>query len=78
MTSPSTPQASGAGRAEWRKSSYSGGGNNCVEVAPARGTAAIAVRDSKNPGGGHLTFGAAAWTEFVSGIKRGRYDNEGR
>ncbi|MFE0379117.1 DUF397 domain-containing protein [Streptomyces inhibens] len=32
----------------WRKSSYSSGGGNCVEVASiASGT--VAVRDSKNP-----------------------------
>jgi len=74
MTIPSTPQASDADRGAWRKSSYSGGGNNCVEVATADDAAAIAVRDSKNPGGGHLTFGAEAWTAFVSDIKRGQYD----
>jgi Domain of unknown function (DUF397) len=77
MTSPSTPQASGADRRAWRKSSYSGGGNNCLEVAAAGGTAAIAVRDSKNPDGGYLTFGAGAWTAFVSSIKRGQYENDG-
>jgi len=71
MTSPSTP---GLARGAWRKSSYSGGGNNCVEVATPGGTPAIAVRDSKNPDGGHLTFGAEAWTAFVSDIKHGRYD----
>jgi Domain of unknown function (DUF397) len=37
----------------WRKSSYSGGvENNCVEVAGLDGH--IGVRDSKNPGAGHL------------------------
>ena len=33
----------------WRKSSYSGSEANCVELAHAG-----AIRDSKNPGGGHL------------------------
>ena len=71
MTIPNTPEAPEA-PAGWRKSSYSGGGNNCVEVAQAGGTSA--VRDSKNPGGGHLTFGAEAWEAFLTDIKRGTYD----
>jgi hypothetical protein len=69
MTIPETPEAP----AGWRKSSYSGSGNNCVEVAQAGGISA--VRDSKNPGGGHLTFGAEAWEAFITDIKRGRYDD---
>jgi hypothetical protein len=55
----------------WRKSSYSGGGNNCVEVAQT--AASHAVRDSKNPDAGHLVFPANAWQSFVTDIKRGRY-----
>lgn len=34
--------------AEWRKSSRSGGGNNCVEVTDDF-LHVVAVRDSKNP-----------------------------
>lgn len=55
----------------WRKSSYSGSGNNCVEVARLAG--GCAVRDSKNPGGGHLTFGAGTWAAFIAGIRQGEY-----
>jgi Domain of unknown function (DUF397) len=73
MTIPSTPQAADAPRGAWRKASYSGGGNNCVEVARAGGTAAVAVRDSKNPDGGHLIFGADAWEAFITDIKHGRH-----
>jgi hypothetical protein len=69
MTIPQTQQISGI---QWRKSSYSGSGNNCVEVATVAD--GCAVRDSKNPDGGHLTFGAQAWKAFVSGIKHGRYE----
>jgi hypothetical protein len=54
-------------RYDWRKSSYSGGQGNCVEVAPLRD--GIAVRDSKNPGGPVLRFSADAWQAFVSNIK---------
>jgi hypothetical protein len=64
-------QTGGAGRAPWRKSTYSGGGNNCVEVA--EGVTDIAVRDSKNPDGGDLVFSAAAWTAFTAGVKTGGY-----
>jgi|HubBroStandDraft_6_1064221.scaffolds.fasta_scaffold141133_3 hypothetical protein len=54
----------------WRKSSYSGQGANCVEVAQLRD--ATAVRDSKNPDGPVLTFPADAWGAFVAGVKSGR------
>jgi Domain of unknown function (DUF397) len=54
----------------YRKSSYSGQQNNCVEVAPAReGTA---VRDSKDPAGPVLRFSADAWRAFVGAVKSGR------
>jgi hypothetical protein len=71
MSTCNAPQPAGAGLGAWRKSSYSGGGNNCVEVAQAGGISAVAVRDSKNPDGGRLIFGAAAWAAFITGIKRG-------
>jgi len=55
---------------EWRKSSYSGAQNNCLEVAPVReGTA---VRDSKNPAGPVLRFPADSWRAFVGAVKSGR------
>jgi hypothetical protein len=55
--------------AVWRKSSYSdGGGTNCVEVADnCPGT--VPVRDSKNPEGPVLVFGAGSWASFVNGVK---------
>ncbi|MFS8102488.1 DUF397 domain-containing protein [Lentzea alba] len=48
----------------WRKSSYSGAteDDNCVEVSLARDAL---VRDSKNPSGDVLTFGATAWRKFL-------------
>jgi hypothetical protein len=67
-----TPNARVAADARWRKSSYSTASNNCVEVAPVAG--ACAVRDSKNPDGGHLVFDAGTWKAFVADLKRGRYD----
>ncbi|ELP71224.1 DUF397 domain-containing protein [Streptomyces turgidiscabies] len=53
----------------WRKSTYSdSGGGNCVEVAPCphTPTAAIHVRDSKNPGGPNLTVTGEAWGAFLA------------
>jgi hypothetical protein len=58
--------------ARWQKSSYSGGGNQCVEVAAVDG--ACVVRDSKNPGDGHLIFSAGTWSAFLAAVKRGSYD----
>ena len=53
---------------EWRKSSYSGGGNdgNCVEVAFAG--PAVAVRDSKNTEAGALVVPAAEWRAFLAAL----------
>ncbi|WRZ92193.1 DUF397 domain-containing protein [Streptomyces sp. NBC_01007] len=51
--------------ATWYKSSYSGGqGGDCLEVADGH-PALVPVRDSKNPLGPVITFGAAAWGTFV-------------
>ncbi|MFC4588196.1 DUF397 domain-containing protein [Sphaerisporangium corydalis] len=54
----------------WRRSSFSGSGNNCVEVS--RGfPGAVAVRDSKNPTSPVLRVTPAAWRAFVNGVKDG-------
>ncbi|MEV6239685.1 DUF397 domain-containing protein [Lentzea sp. NPDC051838] len=52
--------------AEWRKSTRSGNASNCVEVANG-----VGVRDSKAPAA-HVEVGAAAWTSFLSTVKRDR------
>ncbi|MDX3457536.1 DUF397 domain-containing protein [Streptomyces sp. ME02-8801-2C] len=59
MTTPDT----------WRKSSHSGGGQGdaCVEIADH--LVQVAVRDSKLPAHGTLTFPAGAFTRFVEGLK---------
>jgi hypothetical protein len=52
--------------AVWRKSSYSdGGANNCVEVAD-NCPGMIPVRDSKQPQGPILVFGANPWASFLT------------
>lgn len=56
----------------WRRSSLSGSGNNCVEVAPVSGL--MAVRDSKDPGGAALVFSAGDWAVFLGRVKTGDFD----
>ncbi|QKW28090.1 DUF397 domain-containing protein [Streptomyces seoulensis] len=48
----------------FRKSSYSGQENNCVEVA-ATGPGGRAVRDSKRQGGPLLTVSGDSWRAFL-------------
>ncbi|MFJ8432330.1 DUF397 domain-containing protein [Kitasatospora sp. NPDC094019] len=56
----------------WYKSSYSAQANDCVEVQhPA--LSGMAVRDSKDPGGPALMFGADAWSSFLAGVKGGEF-----
>jgi hypothetical protein len=58
-------------RAQWRKSSASGGnGGNCVEVA-SNLPGIVAVRDSKDRSGPHLAFAPGAWSAFVNDVKEG-------
>jgi hypothetical protein len=56
-------------RLEWRKSTYSGGGNDCVEVAFTADGAA--VRDSKNPAAGALRLPAAEWDALLAAARAG-------
>lgn len=51
----------------WRKSSRSAPADNCVEVANTLG----AVRDSKNPEGGHLT---ASPSTLIALVKAGIFN----
>ncbi len=52
--------------AKWRKSSYSNGQANCVEVT--FGESAVALRDSKNPNP-VMTFTAHNWDAFVTALR---------
>lgn len=51
----------------WRKSSYSGSGPNCVELA----NTLDGIRDSKRPTGPTLRVDLAT---FLTTIKTGRFD----
>ena len=62
----------------WRKSSYSGDGNSCVELASARSgghhpeRSLVGVRDSQaNDCSPVLEFSPGAWREFLNRIKLG-------
>lgn len=52
----------------FRKSSYSNGSGECVEVADVA-TGGTAVRDSKFLDGEVLKFPASAWASFVQNVK---------
>ena len=51
----------------WRKSTYTNGGENCVETASGSGV--VLVRDSKDRTGGTLAFPAATWQSFANSLK---------
>jgi hypothetical protein len=57
---------------KWKKSTFSEGGGECVEVALAHG--GVLVRDSKNPGGPTLWFTRPEWIAFQCGILAGEFD----
>ncbi|MEU4666784.1 DUF397 domain-containing protein [Amycolatopsis sp. NPDC023774] len=65
---------------DWRKSSYSSNGGDCVEVGWLKGPYSlnagdcvevatgreVRVRDTKDREAGHLTVPAVAWRELLS------------
>jgi hypothetical protein len=55
----------------FRKSTHSTV-DECVEVGACR--CGVKVRDSKDPDGPVLDFGAAAWSEFLAGVRSGEFD----
>ncbi|MGW0336581.1 DUF397 domain-containing protein [Streptomyces sp. NPDC003011] len=61
----------------WRKSTYSGGGDGdaCVEIATL--PTGIAVRDSKVPDRATLLFPAPAFTALTGHLKEHPWSGEG-
>lgn len=59
--------------AQWRKSTYSGQGGECVEVA-ANFPAVMPVRDSKDPEGPALLFPSDSWRSFIAAVRAGEFD----
>jgi uncharacterized protein DUF397 len=60
--------------ADWRTSSYSTSGNQCVEVAALPGDQ-VAVRDSVNRGGGTHVFSHRAWAALTAAVRKGDLDS---
>jgi Domain of unknown function (DUF397) len=58
--------------AHWRKSTYSGGGGACIEVADGF-AGLMPVRDSEDPWGPALVFSASAFAAFVDAVKAGEF-----
>lgn len=52
----------------WRKSSYSSANGQCVEIGGGL-PGIVPVRESKDPAGPCLVFGAGAWTSFLAELK---------
>jgi hypothetical protein len=57
----------------WRKSSYSQGNGDCVELGEADG--AVHVRNSNHPDRGTLALPTAAVGAFVRACATGEYDD---
>ncbi|WP_371616042.1 DUF397 domain-containing protein [Streptomyces sp. NBC_00454] len=61
------PDSPAIGSAVWFKSSYSGAEHSeCVEAAFLADSTAL--RDSKRPTRGTVSFGDAAWRAFIDGL----------
>ncbi len=53
----------------WHKSSYSAGGENCVEVRESAVT--VDIRDTQHRAHGHITFPASEWSAFLRDMRSG-------
>ncbi|WP_083905847.1 DUF397 domain-containing protein [Nocardia transvalensis] len=49
------------------------GYRQCVEIAWLP-NGDVAVRDSKNPGSGYLTFTPGEWDAFTGGVEGGKFE----
>lgn len=56
----------------WRKSSFSDGQGQCVELAEIDDV--VAIRNSNRPTAGTLTLDPSAVAAFVAGCTAGEYD----
>ena len=59
--------------ASWRRSSFSQGGNDCVQTAFLP-DGCVALRHSKDPDGSVLVYTPREWDAFLKGAKDGEFD----
>jgi hypothetical protein len=60
----------------WHKSTASNPSGECVEVAELAG-GAIAIRNSRDPGGPALVYARTGVAAFLAGVKNGEFDSFG-
>ncbi|MER5546478.1 DUF397 domain-containing protein [Streptomyces sp. NPDC001233] len=74
MTSTIRNKASDLPGADWFKSSYSDGGEQCVEVADIRTALdCVAIRDSKSPDGPALLVAPSTFASFIGDVAINRF-----
>lgn len=57
----------------WRKSSYSGADNGCVELLTPPPLPRVPVRDSKLPHGPVIDFSDRSWVPFLHAVQQGEF-----
>lgn len=62
--------------AAWRKSSFSNGATNCVEVAMLA-DGSVGVRHSRRPDAEVIVYSRSEWAAFVAGVKAAEFEPVG-
>jgi Domain of unknown function (DUF397) len=69
-----TPAEQFGSEVQWRKSRASNPSGNCVEMA-GLADGAVAVRNSRFPGGPALVYTRAEIAAFLAGVRNGEFDD---